>query len=1249
MKKKRILAVLLVVVLLMGLFNATGFAADEGKGTDPLPSAEPSADPLQSAEQSAEPSADPNKGSQTDDLQKNASQQSIESASSTQYFKVKNENPSNTGSRLTVTYNSGPNQQVQTITGGQTKTFTYVPRVTKIYVEFSRDGYDFDKAKYNKNNGNYQSINTNPWTSGTGVVTPNDTIYINTDWKVKQYQITTSVENGSINPPNPMVNHGGQKTISYSPDANCILKSVTVDGQLVDISTHPTSYKFTNVTSTHTISVVFEKKKYDINFIAGENGSLSGTDSYNITHGDAFPDAPEPVPNDWYTFDKWDPVLLTGSEVTGPGTYTALFKEKNYSVTYDANGGTGDVPTDDSDYNKTNKTVTVKSADGLAKVGYKFDGWTKNADGTGAVGDQFDIEHADVTLYAKWVPISYTVVYYKNGGSGWIPNSTHSYDTTKALNKNKFYKNGYTFIGWKINDEGRLFADEEDVENLTTVDSDTVKLYAQWSATEYVIGYELYGGTNHADNPSTYTINDRVKLKYPTMLGYTFLGWTGTDLPWWQPTKDVSFKGQTGPRKYYANWRLDKYNITYDLDGGKVLPPNPTIYDVHTTTFKLNNPTKRGYTFVGWKEGDNAPVLDVVIGKGSTGHRHYKAIWEANTYTVIYNSNGGTGDMEASQFTYGDEEKALRLNSFSRKGYQFVGWKSKSGVDYEDGALVKNLTSQQNGKYNLYAQWELLTYNIEYRLGGADDPGNPAQYSVRSKTFTLKNPAMPGYTFLGWSGPDIKGLSKNVTIEKGSIGHRKYTAHWIINVYLIGYDLNGGMLTKFNPISYTVNSKDIKLNNPIKVGHTFAGWTGTDLEEATLEVIIPKGSTGHRCYKATWTVNQYDVMFVSNGGSEVLDQSVDYGEKIEEPEKPIKAGHTFVGWYKDSALTKAWDFDKYTMPAKSITLYAKWNANSYTVTYEPNGGTGTTVDSNHVYGVLSPLTQNGFAREGHVFLGWSKTADGEVEFFDGASVSTLAESGAIPLYAQWLINKYTVIFVDFDGLEISKCDVDHGKGVTAPASPTRKGYTFTGWSAKFDAVTSNMTVTAQYSINQYKVTFESNGGTAVAAATVPYDTLVTQPTAPTKQYHSFKGWFKDAALTTAWNFAAEKIGAADMTLYAKWEADPITNLKSKETMYVGGRKSWSPQPPNGTWSWDPAYLTRLDDGQFKALKVGVTNVVYKANGLTHTIEVTILKAKLPVTGQQSLWIWILGGLGLCAAAGAGVLFLRKRQHGTSEE
>ena len=164
----------------------------------------------------------------------------------------------------------------------------------------------------------------------------------------------------------------------------------------------------------------------------------------------------------------------------------------------------------------------------------------------------------------------------------------------------------------------------------------------------------------------------------------------------------------------FVNTKI-KYYIKYNLDGG-IAATNPVSYNSGVDTFIINNPSKEGYTFEGWTgsnyseyvESNYIPQKTVQVTTSDVGNKVYTANYIANNYIVSFNANGGTGSMEDEYFTYDAVPQMLLKNSFTRRGYVFKGWNTKSngtGDSYADAEFVENLTEVSNGKITLYAQW----------------------------------------------------------------------------------------------------------------------------------------------------------------------------------------------------------------------------------------------------------------------------------------------------------------------------------------------------------------------------------------------------------------------------------------------------------------------------------------------------------------------------------------------------------------
>ena len=541
--------------------------------------------------------------------------------------------------------------------------------------------------------------------------------------------------------------------------------------------------------------------------------------------------APADPTREGYTFAGWD----TAIPATMPAhnmTITAQWTVNQYTITFDTDGGSEVAPIT-QDYG----SAITAPAD-PTREGYTFAGWDTAIPAT--------MPAHNMTITAQWTVNQYTITYDLDGGTAEGNPDTYTVETDAFTLKNPT-RPGYTFTGWS----GTGLTGEDNLTVTIPKGSTGNRSYTtHWSLNTYSITYDLNGGTA-SGNPTSYTVESAtITLNQPTKTGYTFTGWSGTDLTGEDNLTVTIPAGSTGDRSYTAHWSLNTYSITYDLDGGTA-SGNPDFYTVESSTITLNPPTRTGYTFIGWSGTDlsGSDNLTVTIPAGSIGNRSYTAHWSLNTYSITYDLNGGTASGNPTSYTV--ESATITLNQPTKTGYTFTGW---SGTDLtgEDNLTV-TIPAGSTGDRSYTAHWSLNTYSITYDLNGGTVSGNPDFYTVESAAITLNQPTRIGYTFTGWSGTNLTGEDNlTVTIPTGSIGNRSYTAHWSLNTYSIAYDLDGG--TAFgNPDSYTVESAAITLNEPTKAGYVFTGWSGTDLVgEDNLTVTIPAGSIGDRRYTAHW-------------------------------------------------------------------------------------------------------------------------------------------------------------------------------------------------------------------------------------------------------------------------------------------------------------------------------------------------------------------------------------------------------------
>ena len=249
----------------------------------------------------------------------------------------------------------------------------------------------------------------------------------------------------------------------------------------------------------------------------------------------------------------------------------------------------------------------------------------------------------------------------------------------------------------------------------------------------------------------------------------------------------------------------------------------------------------------------------------------------------------------------------------------------------------------------------------------------------------------------------------------------------------------------------------------------------------------------------------------------------DEGLLLPDASKLERTGYTFAGWETSEPT------------ADTIKCSAKWTANTYTVTFDSAGGsevitkTVTATYGEQLGDMPVPI------RTGYFFRGWY---DAPVEGkcygnSDGKGTSRYDKTENCTLYAQWVINRYTITFDTAGGSEIAPITQDYGTAITVPADPTREGYTFIGWDKAIPTTVpaENMTVTAQWEINQYTITFDTAGGSEIAPITQDYGTAITAPADPTREGYTFIGW--DKAIPTT-------MPAENMTVTAQWEINQYT-------------------------------------------------------------------------------------------------------------
>ena len=487
------------------------------------------------------------------------------------------------------------------------------------------------------------------------------------------------------------------------------------------------------------------------------------------------------------------------------------------------------------------------------------------------------------------------------------------------------------------------------------------------------------------------------------------------------------------------------------------------------------------FPYVGFR-----PVLEV-LNPDTLGSDGLKVV----TLDLGGGTLGGSSDAiqiivkKGESFTAPSAEGLPRPDGISEDAQLY--WSDENGNCYKPGDTVPADVSM----LSITGDYEVIYLPGTYGTGSAVTDMKPHNniLTLRGALFTRA-----GYTQVGWSTVD--GGEKVYDFKDIYTKNEALTLYpvWNTNKYTITFDTNGG--SEIAPITQDYGTEITAPDNPTRKGYTFKGWDKEIPETMPAENIT---------VKAQWEINQYTITFDTNGGSEIAPITQDYGTEITAPDNPTRKGYTFKGWDKEIPET---------MPAENIKVKAQWEINQYTITFDTNGGSE-----------IPPITQNygteitapdNPTRKGYTFRGWDK------------EIPKTMPAENIKVKAQWEINQYTITFDTNGGSEIAPITQDYGTQISAPDNPTRKGYTFKGWDKEIPETmpAENITVKAQWEINQYTITFDTNGGSEIAPITQDYGTEITAPDNPTRKGYTFKGWDKEIP---------ETMPAENITITARWK------------------------------------------------------------------------------------------------------------------
>ncbi len=587
----------------------------------------------------------------------------------------------------------------------------------------------------------------------------------------------------------------------------------------------------------------------------------------------------------------------------------AMWTPKKYTISYNANGGTGTAP--ESHEAEFGKTVTIK-ANTFSKIGYSFAGWTSNANGTPDKSGwtnwsgtwswdngEYGISNNKLVLYAMWTPEKYTITYNSNGGTGTMESSEATYGEGFLTRENTFTRKGYTFAGWNEKADGT--------------------------------------GTNW---------------------GLEGTGVFESSKPWtWTYTKDITL---------YAKWTPKSFKISYKANGGSgTAPESHTVIYGNNVAIKANTFNYSGHTFIGWTTNSNG-VNDGHKWTNWSGTWAYDnneygiknnelvlyAMWGSKSYTISYNANGGTGTPPESQTVSYGSNVTIKANTFTKVGYTFDGWTSNAnGTD--DGAGWTNwsgIWKWDNGVYGiindkliLYARWKPNEYNVEYS-------GNVFTMPINHDANGIKVSYDDSTSYLTLNGSMLGKMSAfsyvPISLKTG-------------DKYKMTIETISGNVSSSTGLCFEEIDSDKQYLSSRNYGCSVLSSTKGVTQTATLTVkntrnayfmVYPLYENASTTAKANFTdlkikitITKIDTKIVTYGNT--------YGTL---GTTPVRNGYTFDGWIKED--NNETSDESYFISSSTIvntpkdhTLYAKWTKND----------TSTATFIADVMSLKSPVTEDG--------------------------------------------------------------------------------------------------------------------------------------------------------------------------------------------------------------------------------------------------------------------------------------------------
>ena len=575
------------------------------------------------------------------------------------------------------------------------------------------------------------------------------------------------------------------------------------------------------------------------------------------------------------------------------------------------------------------------------------------------------------------------------------------------------------------------------------------------------------------------------------------------------------------------------HSFTYSADGATITAACTTGCDItEGLTMTISAPTALTYDGTA-KEASLSTGYNTTAFPGTYTIEYYNGTTKldsapvnAGTYTAKVTAGTGDGAATASvDFTITPKTVSSPTITLSPESFTYDGSAKQPTVTVKDGTTEIS-SDEYTVTYSNNTNAGTATVTITDKDGGNYTVSGTKTFTITAKELT--NPTITlspeSFTYDGTAKEPTVTVKDGTTVIPASEYNVEYSNNTNAGTATVTItDKTGGNYTVSGTKTFTIAPASQTAPAVSSTNETIAGkadgtitgvTTAMEYKLSTATEYTPITGTSvtglaagtynvryaekanYNASPATNVVigagNKITVTFNANGGTPApASQQFNYNQTVSKPATdPTKTGYTFKFWSADGTAEYAFN----TPLTANITLTAVYDINSYTITFDTDGGSAiAAITQDYNTTVTAPADPT---KTGYTFNGWDK------------EIPETMPAEDITIKAKWTVNQYTITFDTDGGTEVAPITQDYNTAVTAPADPTKTGYTFDGWDKEIPETmpAEDITIKAQWTINQYTITFVTNSGTTIAPITADYGTEITAPARPTRSGYAFKGW-----------------------------------------------------------------------------------------------------------------------------------------------